>query len=135
MANLTFVALKFAIDNWRWSGVPFYLRTGKRLPNRATEIAIHFRRTPFALFRHTRVKDLHANKLLIHIQPNEGISIQMGAKIPGALMDIGQVTWSSITPASSIPLRQPAMSACCMTAWSVIRRFFNGQIWLRPPGM
>jgi glucose-6-phosphate 1-dehydrogenase len=87
----TFVALKFAIDNWRWAGVPFYLRTGKRLPKRATEIAIHFRRTPFVLFRNTRVKDLHANKLLIHIQPNEGISIKMGAKIPGALMDIGQV--------------------------------------------
>ena len=87
----TFVALKFAIDNWRWAGVPFYLRTGKRLPKRATEIAIHFRRTPFVLFRNTRVKDLHANKLLIHIQPNEGISIQMGAKISGALMDIGQV--------------------------------------------
>lgn len=87
----TFVALKLAIDNWRWAGVPFYLRTGKRLPKRATEIAVHFRRTPFVLFRNTLVKDLHANKLLIHIQPNEGISIQMGAKIPGALMDIGQV--------------------------------------------
>jgi glucose-6-phosphate 1-dehydrogenase len=87
----TFVALKFAVDNWRWAGVPFYLRTGKRLPERVTEIAIHFRRTPFVLFRNTRVKDLQVNKLLIYIQPREGISIQMGAKIPGALMNIGQV--------------------------------------------
>ena len=87
----TFVALKFTIDNWRWADVPFYLRTGKRMPNRVTEIAIHFRRTPFVLFRHTPVTDLQANKLLIHIQPQEGISIQMGAKIPGPLMSIGQV--------------------------------------------
>jgi len=87
----TFVALKFMVDNWRWADVPFYLRTGKRLPERVTEIAIHFRRTPFVLFRNTAVKDLQANKLLIHIQPREGITIQMGAKIPGPVMNIGQV--------------------------------------------
>lgn len=87
----TYVALKFTIDNWRWGDVPFYLRTGKRMPKRVTEIAIHFRRTPFVLFRNTPVKDLQSNKLLIHIQPREGISIQMGAKIPGPIMNIGQV--------------------------------------------
>ena len=87
----TFVALKFMIDNWRWADVPFYLRTGKRMPKRVTEIAIHFRRTPFVLFRNTAVKDLQANKLLVHIQPEEGITIQMGAKIPGPVMNIGQV--------------------------------------------
>lgn len=87
----TFVALKFMIDNWRWADVPFYLRTGKRMPKRVTEIAIHFRRTPFVLFRNTGVKDLQANKLLVHIQPEEGITIQMGAKIPGPVMNIGQV--------------------------------------------
>ena len=87
----TYVALKFMIDNWRWADVPFYLRTGKRLPKRVTEIAIHFRRTPFVLFRNTPVKDLQANKLVVHIQPREGISIQMGAKIPGPVMNIGQV--------------------------------------------
>ncbi|MGZ4836719.1 MAG: glucose-6-phosphate dehydrogenase, partial [Terriglobales bacterium] len=85
----TFVALKFTIDNWRWADVPFYLRTGKRMPKRVTEIAIHFRRTPFVLFRNTPVKDLQANKMLVHIQPREGISIQMGAKIPGPIMNIG----------------------------------------------
>src|SRR5271165_1579169 len=87
----TFVALKLEIDNWRWAGVPFYLRTGKRLPKRVTEIAIYFRRTPFVLFRDTPVRDLEANKLMIHIQPEEGISLQFGAKIPGPIMDIGLV--------------------------------------------
>ena len=87
----TFVALKFTIDNWRWADVPFYLRTGKSMPKRVTEIAIHFRRTPFVLFRNTPVKDLQANKMVIHIQPREGISIQMGAKIPGPIMNLGQV--------------------------------------------
>ncbi len=87
----TFVALKFTIDNWRWADVPFYLRTGKRMPKRVTEIAIHFRRTPFVLFRNTTVRDLLPNKLLIHIQPEEGITLQMGAKIPGPVMNIGQV--------------------------------------------
>ena len=87
----TFVALKFRIDNWRWADVPFYLRTGKRMPDHVTEIAIHFRRTPFVLFRNTPVKDLEPNKLLIHIQPQEGISLQMGAKVPGPVMSIGQV--------------------------------------------
>ena len=87
----TYAALKLTIDNWRWGDVPFYLRTGKRMPRRLTEIAIHFRRTPFVLFRNTPVKDLQANRLIIHIQPDEGISVQMGAKIPGPIMKIGQV--------------------------------------------
>ena len=87
----TFVALKLEIDNWRWAGVPFYLRTGKRLPKRITEITIFFRRTPFVLFRDTPVTDLETNKLIVHIQPDEGISMQFGAKIPGPIMDIGLV--------------------------------------------
>ncbi len=87
----TFVALKLAIDNWRWADVPFYLRTGKRLAKRVTEIAIEFRRTPFVLFRGTTVKDLRPNRLVIRIQPDEGISLRFGAKIPGAVMQIGQV--------------------------------------------
>jgi len=87
----TFVALKLAIDNWRWGGVPFYLRTGKRMPTRTTEIAIQFRRTPFVLFRNTSVTDLETNRLLIRIQPEEGISLQFGAKVPGPVMQIGAV--------------------------------------------
>jgi len=87
----TFVALKLLIDNWRWAGVPFYLRTGKRLAQRATEIVIQFRRTPFVLFRHTAVKNVETNRLVIHIQPDEGISLSFGAKVPGAVMRLGLV--------------------------------------------
>src|SRR5260370_6911450 len=87
----TFVALKLKIDNWRWADVPFYLRTGKRLAKRVTEIAIHFRRTPFMLFRKTPIKDPRTNQLVIHIQPDEGISLRFGAKIPGSVMKLGLV--------------------------------------------
>ena len=87
----TFVAMKLHIDNWRWAGVPFYLRTGKRLAQRATEIVIQFRRTPFVLFRNTTVKNLETNRLVIHIQPEEGISLSFGAKVPGSVMKLGVV--------------------------------------------
>jgi glucose-6-phosphate 1-dehydrogenase len=87
----TFVALKLLIDNWRWAGVPFYLRTGKRLAKRMTEIVIQFRRTPFVLFRNTTVKNLETNRLVIHIQPDEGISLSFGAKVPGSVMKLGLV--------------------------------------------
>jgi glucose-6-phosphate 1-dehydrogenase len=87
----TFVALKLLIDNWRWAGVPFYLRTGKRLATRHTEVAIQFRRAPFILLRDTPVSNLKANQLVIHIAPDEGISMRFGAKIPGAQMRVGSV--------------------------------------------
>jgi glucose-6-phosphate 1-dehydrogenase len=87
----TFVALKLKIDNWRWGDVPFYLRTGKRLEKRVTEIAVQFRKTPFMLFRKTPIKDPQTNRLVIHIQPDEGISLRFGAKIPGSVMKLGLV--------------------------------------------
>jgi glucose-6-phosphate 1-dehydrogenase len=87
----TFVALKLLIDNWRWAGVPFYLRTGKRLAQRVTEIVIQFRRTPFVLFRNTAVRNLETNRLVIYIQPDEGISLSFGAKVPGSIMKLGLV--------------------------------------------
>ena len=87
----TFAALKLTIDNWRWADVPFYLRTGKRMPKRVTEISIHFRRVPFVLFRNTPIEHLHSNQLIIRLQPNEGIELRFGAKIPGAVMDVGTV--------------------------------------------
>jgi glucose-6-phosphate 1-dehydrogenase len=87
----TFVALKLKIDNWRWADVPFYLRTGKRLAKRVTEIAIQFRRTPFMLFRKTPIKDPRTNRLVIHIQPDEGISWRFAAKVPGSVMKLGLV--------------------------------------------
>jgi glucose-6-phosphate 1-dehydrogenase len=87
----TFVAVKLMIDSWRWADVPFYLRTGKRLAKRVTEIAIQFRRAPFILFRNTTVERLPPNRLVIHILPDEGISLSFGAKIPGPVMDLGLV--------------------------------------------
>src|SRR5215470_2394849 len=87
----TFVALKLKIDNWRWGDVPFYLRTGKRLCHRVTEIAIRFRRTPFTLFRRSPIHDPRTNQLVIHIQPDEGISLRFGAKVPGSVMKLGLV--------------------------------------------
>ena len=85
----TFVAAKFQIDNWRWAGVPFYLRTGKRLPSRVTEIAIQFRRAPHIVFRE---QDLCANTLVLNVQPDEGISISFHAKLPGQAMRLKTVT-------------------------------------------
>jgi glucose-6-phosphate 1-dehydrogenase len=87
----TFVAMKLSIDNWRWADVPFYLRTGKRLPKRVTEIAIQFKRAPFVLFRKTPVEHLTPNRLVLHIQPDEGISLSFGAKVPGPLLRLGTV--------------------------------------------
>jgi glucose-6-phosphate 1-dehydrogenase len=90
----TFVALKLNIDNWRWAGVPFYFRTGKRLAKRHTEIAIQFKRMPFELFRKAPFHELHTNTLVIHIQPSEGISLSFGAKIPGPVLRVGSVDMS-----------------------------------------
>jgi glucose-6-phosphate 1-dehydrogenase len=87
----TFVALKLQLESWRWAGVPFYLRTGKRMAKRATEIVIQFRRAPLVLFRDTPVDQLTPNLLVIHIQPDEGISLSFGAKIPGAHVRVGDV--------------------------------------------
>lgn len=87
----TYVALKLLIDNWRWADVPFYLRTGKRLAARDTEIAIKFKRAPFMLFRNTPVDRLSSNRLVLHIQPDEGISLRFGAKVPGPILKIGAV--------------------------------------------
>ena len=87
----TFVAMKLAIDNWRWSDVPFYLRVGKALPRRTTEIAIQFRRPPMMLFRNTEVDRTKSNVLVIRIQPDEGIALKFGAKVPGASLRLGSV--------------------------------------------
>jgi glucose-6-phosphate 1-dehydrogenase len=90
----TFVALKLNIDNWRWADVPFYLRTGKRMPKRHTEITIQFKRAPFQLFRQTAVHKLQTNRLVIQIQPDEGMALSFGAKIPGAVLRLGSVEMS-----------------------------------------
>jgi glucose-6-phosphate 1-dehydrogenase len=86
----TYAALKLNIDNWRWADVPFYLRTGKRLPQRVTEVTVQFKRVPSLLFRHS-VNQLTPNFLVLRIQPDEGIRFQFGAKIPGPTVQMGSV--------------------------------------------
>jgi glucose-6-phosphate 1-dehydrogenase len=88
----TFVAMRLSVDNWRWAGVPFYLRTGKKLAKRATHIAVQFKRAPFMLFRDTPVESLHPNVLVLRIQPDEAISLAFDAKIPGPLERLETVT-------------------------------------------
>ena len=78
----TYVALKVFVDNWRWAGVPFYIRAGKRLPKKATEIAIQFHSTPHTPFARGETEGLEPNVLVIRIQPEEGISLKIGAKVP-----------------------------------------------------
>jgi glucose-6-phosphate 1-dehydrogenase len=87
----TYVAMKLLINNWRWAGVPFYIRTGKRLKRRVTEIAIAFKKAPSIMFQQTQTQELSPNVLILHIQPEEGISLRFGAKIPGPLVRIGDV--------------------------------------------
>lgn len=79
----TFVALRLTIDNWRWAGVPFYLRTGKALTERKTEIAVQFKPAPFAMFRSSPIERLAHNVLVVRIQPDEGIALQFNTKVPG----------------------------------------------------
>jgi glucose-6-phosphate 1-dehydrogenase len=87
----TFAAMKLSIDNWRWADVPFYIRTGKRLPARSSSIIIQFKKAPFMLFRGTPVEKLRTNRIVIHIQPDEGITLHFGAKIPGPIVNVGAV--------------------------------------------
>ena len=90
-ATETYAAMKLLVENWRWAGVPFYLRTGKRLPTRVTEIAVQFRSAPLRLFRDTPVECLAPNLLVIRIQPQEGIALQFEAKVPGPNVRLGTV--------------------------------------------
>lgn len=80
----TFVALKFFIDNFRWAGVPFYIRTGKRMPTRVTEVVIHFKQTPHHLFEYQSLAEPVNNQLVLRIQPDEGVLLKLGMKVPGA---------------------------------------------------
>jgi glucose-6-phosphate 1-dehydrogenase len=87
----TFAAARFHIDNWRWEGVPIYLRSGKALWKRGTDIVVEFKKAPQVLFRHTPVREIGANRLVFHIQPYQGIEIQFQAKIPGPTLRLQPV--------------------------------------------
>jgi len=90
-ATETYAALKLFVDNWRWQDVPFYLRTGKRLPEHVSEVSIQFRPVPHQSFPASAIGDWQPNRLLIHIQPNEGIQLSFQAKRPGPKMRLGPV--------------------------------------------
>jgi glucose-6-phosphate 1-dehydrogenase len=90
-ATETYTALKLSIDNSRWADVPFYVRTGKRMATRHSSIVIQFKRAPFVLFRDTPVERLTTNRIEIHIQPDEGITLHFGAKVPGPIVKMGAV--------------------------------------------
>ncbi len=87
----TYLALRLRVENWRWAGVPIFVRTGKRLPARVTEVALTFRQVPFLLFDHRTSRDLRPNTLILRIQPDEGISLEFGAKVPGEKFHIRSV--------------------------------------------
>jgi glucose-6-phosphate 1-dehydrogenase len=87
----TYVAVRVQLDNWRWAGVPFYLRTGKRLPKRTTEISIQFRRPPLEIFRRASQTPVAPDLLIVNVQPDEGISLRFEAKLPGTRMQIAPV--------------------------------------------
>src|SRR5579863_7788801 len=88
----TFIACKFVIDNWRWAGMPFYLRTGKSMARRSTEIAVRFHQAPFALFRGTDVEKMNPNWMVLRIQPDEGVSLEFAAKRPGPTVRLANVS-------------------------------------------
>jgi glucose-6-phosphate 1-dehydrogenase len=87
----TYVAMKLEVDNWRWAGVPIFIRTGKRLPKRVTEVALQFQRVPHLPFSAHESEGLHPNALVLRIQPDEGISLRFGAKVPGQAFEVRDV--------------------------------------------
>jgi glucose-6-phosphate 1-dehydrogenase len=90
-ATETYAALRLEVDTRRWAGVPFYLRTGKRLPSRMTEIALMFQRAPHLPFAKTDTEELGQNALVIRVQPDEGITVRFGSKVPGSAMEVRDV--------------------------------------------
>lgn len=113
----TYLAARIYIDNWRWSGVPFYVRSGKRLPRRTTEIAIHFKQVPLPLFNWQNMAGDAPNALVLRLQPDEGINLTFGAKLPGPVNEIAPVemdfdyetSFNQKTPEAYVRLIQDAL--------------------------
>jgi len=119
----SYVALKLFIENWRWAGVPFYLRTGKHLPKRSTEVTIQFKRVPHQLYKPTETRGLVPNRLTLRIQPDEGISLKFGAKVPGAARQLSSVDMN-FSYASGFGVKSPEayerLLADCMVGDSTL---------------
>lgn len=113
----TFLAARIFVDNWRWSGIPFYIRSGKRLPRRTTEIAIHFKQVPLSLFNWQNMAGDAPNALVLRLQPDEGINLTFGAKLPGPVNEIAPVemdfdyetSFNQKTPEAYVRLIQDAL--------------------------
>ena len=147
----TFAALNLYVDNWRWAEVPFYLRTGKRLPKQTTEVAIHFKRAPLLLFRDMTDSDsLQPNVLAIRIQPKEGITLKFHAKVPGISVRIRSVNMDFLYDASFAvqpPTAYETLLLDCLlgdstlfarrdeieAAWSLVTDILNGWREMPPP--
>jgi glucose-6-phosphate 1-dehydrogenase len=146
----TYAAMKFFIDNWRWSGVPFYVRTGKRLPTRVSEVVIHFKTTPHHLFCNDLGRPNDSNQLVIRIQPDEGLLMKFGMKVPGAGFTVQNVNmdfhYSSLTD-KKIPEAYERLLLDCMlndstlyargdaaeTTWEFINPILN--LWKEETGI
>lgn len=119
----TYMALKLFIENWRWADVPFYIRTGKHLPKRSTEVTIQFKRVPHQLYKPSETKGLTPNRLTMRIQPDEGITLQFGAKIPGAAQQLATVNMN-FSYQSAFGIQSPEayerLIADCMTGDSTL---------------
>jgi len=88
----TYAAVRLGVETRRWAGVPFYLRTGKRLPRRVTEIALMFKKAPHLPFAATDTEELGNNQLVIRVQPDEGVTLKFGSKVPGSVMEVRDVS-------------------------------------------
>jgi len=147
----TFVALKLYIDNWRWAEVPFYLRTGKRLPKRSSEVTIHFKRAPHLMFREiVDASSIEPNTLAMRIQPNEGISLKFEAKAPGAPIRIRPVNMDFLYGASFLAEAPSAYETLLLdalqgdstlftrsdevdAAWAIVTDILEGWAEMPPP--
>ena len=88
----TYAAVRFGVETRRWAGVPFYLRTGKRLPRRTTEVAVIFKKAPHLPFAETDTAELGHNQLVVRVQPDEGVTMRFGSKVPGTAMEVRDVS-------------------------------------------
>jgi glucose-6-phosphate 1-dehydrogenase len=145
----TYVAGRFTIDDWRWSGVPFYLRAGKRLPKRTTEISIQFKEVPLRLFRES-TGDPAPNVLAMRIQPDEGIMLRFAAKVPGLGLDVRTVNMDFAYDTSFVVDSPDAYETLILdallgdaslftradeveAAWSVVTPIINAWADMAPP--
>jgi glucose-6-phosphate 1-dehydrogenase len=122
----TYVALKVFVDNWRWAGVPFYIRAGKRLPKKATEIAIQFHSSPHTPFGRQDTESLEPNVLVVRVQPEEGVSLKIGAKVPGSGFEVSSVNMDLLYGTAFLEEAPTPTSGYCSTSCSATRRSLSG---------